>query len=163
MNRQNTVKTLGELVSRCKTEQKDLIEQKAKLDMRLGKLDSEIESLTHSMKIVENAPDNFVSTPQSGTLTEQVTNLIEQVLSESGPLHRKELLKIALESGIVFGSDEKDQLNTFMSYLSRDDRFKSDGRGVWRLIAAAESVDPENKAEVDEEGGVLLRMPRQMQ
>ena len=162
MNRQNTVKTLGELVSRCRTEQKDLIDQKSKLDMRLSKLDSEIESLTHSMKIVENAPNNFVSTPQSGTLTEQVTNLMEQVLNERGPLHRKELLKIALESGIVFGSDEKDQLNTFTSYLSRDDRFESDGRGVWRLTTASESVDPENEAEDGEEGGVLLRMPGQM-
>ena len=162
MRRQTVLKTLDELVSKNRAKQKRLLEQRAKLDLKINELDKEIDSLSHSMQIVESASDNFVSTPQSGTLTEQVTNLIEQVLSESGPLHRKELLKMALESGIVFGSEEKDQLNTFGSYLSRDDRFKSDGRGVWRLTTASESVDSENKAEEDEEGGVLLRMPGQM-
>lgn len=162
MRRQTVLKTLDEIVSKSKAERKGLLEQRAALDLKIKELDREIDSLSHSMKIVESARDNFVSAPQAGTLTEQVINLMERVLSESGPLHRKELLKIALESGIVFGSDEKDQLNTFTSYLSRDDRFKSDGRGVWRLIVASESVDPENKAEDDEEGGVLLRMPGQM-
>lgn len=165
MRRQATLKTLDEIVSQSEAEREALLEQRATLDGRINELAENIDVLSRSMQIVECAKDNFVTAPQSGTLTEQITTLAEQVLGELGPTHRKELLRIGLESGIVIGS--KDKLNTFMSYLSQDDRFESAGGGVWRLVASVSespSVEPESEAEANEgeEGGVLLTMPAQI-
>ena len=162
MKKKTTQKTLAQAINIHKTERESLIEKKASIDARINQLDIEIHALTLSIDVVERLPDNFVSTPQGGTLTEQIVGLALQTLSERGPLHRRELLEIALQSGIVIGSEGKDQLNTFMSYLSRDERFKSMGRGVWCLTDVGVSEDPETEAEDDEEGGVLLRMPAQM-
>ena len=148
MRRQATLKTLGVLVAKCKAEQRNLTEQRASLELKINKLESDIDSMTRSIEIVEHSQVDFVSTPQAGTLTEQVTNLVEQLLADQGPLHRRELLRLTLESGIHFGSE--DQLNTFASYLARDERFVSNGHGVWRLASSDDQPDPVKEDRDDE-------------
>ena len=135
-----------------------LTQQKAEIDAKISRLQETMRATELVRERVEQKPERIART---GTITEQVTNLVERILSLEGPVHRKELLARVKEQGIHFASEEKKQLNTFASYLTTDKRFESVGRGVWQLVDSDDEDTDAVEEEIDTsngEGGVPLRL-----
>ena len=159
--KKSVLEGVQELLNKDDARIKKLHIQKAEIEAEIGRLEERRGVIVSFREIVEAEPEPV---SREGTITSQVTDLVEQILSIEGPIHRKELLARVRQQGIYFGSAEKDQLNTFASYLTVDDRFESIGRGVWRLAGpdqhagAVEDDAEEDNDTSNEEGGVLLSL-----
>ena len=72
-----------------------------------------------------------------GSLSQEITDAILQILLEERPMHtmhRKKILEKVEAKGILLGGT--DRIRTLSSYLSNDRRFVTDGqkgRGTWTL------------------------------
>ena len=130
--KQDMLENLRQMRSGCDSRLKELDRERASVALEARDIDLMIER-------VECLPDDPTILPKSGTITEQVTRHVFQILTDCGPLHRKELFRRVREAGVYFESEN--QLNAFGAYLTKDPRFTSDGRGTWRLANAEDQPD----------------------
>ena len=71
------------------------------------------------------------------TVHEGITTAIVAVLNPDKRLHRDDIKESIKAMGVhVSGDTDEKQVMTVGSYLSRDDRFKSLGKGMWMLAKA---------------------------
>ena len=124
MKRENTMKTLRDVVEKLEGEIRDLDAQKAERQSRL-------DAVLITMREVERLPDDATDVPQPGTHRHSLTVEIYDILCEERSLHRRVLLDRVRSRGIYVGGENP--MNTFGSYLSQDKRFVSVGKGVWTL------------------------------
>ncbi len=156
MRRLSTTNTLHGIVEKYQSRIQELDDEKAELQGRIDKI-------RFVIGYVEDEPDEFVSVPQSGTFSEELTNYMYRTLVAHGPLHRSELLRRAQNAGIHIGGEDK--LNNMTSYLSRNKKlFTSDGRGNWNVVAppdeSEEGDDDQTDSQDDEEAIPHLQLVR---
>ena len=124
MKRQETVKTLSNILQRV---QKDIKELQAQAD-----------NLMATIRLVETTEHEFVTTRQKGSFGEKIADTMYEVLEELGPLHRQQILNEVKRRGVYVGAGMK----TIGAYLSSDDRFENVSRGVWAAADSAEESVP---------------------
>ena len=117
-----TIQMLEGIATQKEARRDALVAELALIDRSLG-------TLRLSIQEVEEA--DIPSQPQEGTIQQVLTDFLFGVLSDEGPMHRKELLQRAQQHGIHIGG--KDVTNQMSSYMSKDSRFSSDGRGHWNV------------------------------
>ncbi len=89
-------------------------------------------SIRVAIEEVENAHDDFITSPQRDSHRMELTNAMYSILLEEQPLHRRTILERVKERRIYVGGVQGG-MNTLATYLSTDERFKNVGRGVWAL------------------------------
>ena len=124
MKKKTTIQVLASIVAAKEARRKVLLKE-------LDELDHSLQIIRESIGEVEMSDDRIITTPQIGTMGEELTTFLVAILSDEGPTHRTELLEQVTRQGIVIGG--RDQLSQMSAYMSRDDRFLADGRGIWRL------------------------------
>ena len=124
------------------------IEKEAELSKVVGAIDDLTVSRTNleasiwhireAKEEVQNANDRTITAPQKGTVKANVTNTAEAIIREGGPIHRRELLSLLDERGVIVGGE--DTMANMSAYLSRDSRFVASGTGIWRLVEQQEQA-----------------------
>jgi hypothetical protein len=124
------VETISELRSKA-----------AELRQIANKLDEAANALSELGGSTNNNVSVSVAVPGLGDLTGiSGVDAIYRVLSEAdSPMRKEEISSILSARGKAIGA------STLQSYLSRDDRFSSEGRGHWHLTEHLGQALPRRK------------------
>ena len=90
------------------------------------------DALQEVIQMYEQDVNNADATDDGLTHKDELTNAIEEILTEEQPLHRGTILERVREKGVYVGG--KNPVNSLSSYLSIDPRFRAVGRGMWALV-----------------------------
>ena len=121
MKREETLKVLNRILRKKEDDMEQLMES--------------INALRIAIREVESADDDGTTTPQKGTYKQELTDAMDHILAEYGPLHRTVILDKLQARGHHVGGG----VRTVGAYLSLDDRFKNVGKGIWGLAASPEN------------------------
>lgn len=155
MRRHSTLKTLRGMVEKYEAQIEPLEVQIKTLTDEKTELQGRIDEIRSVLGYVEAEADDFVSVPQSGTFSKEIKSFMHRTLATHGPLHRSDLLRMAVDAGIHIGGEDK--LNNMTAHLSKNKKlFVSDGRGNWDVVDPDESEerDDDNTDDQDAEGAM---------
>ena len=108
-----------------------------------------MNNLKQSIREIAMADNSIVSSPQMGTVKQQIAECAVRILSKESPLHRKEIFRrMTEEEGVIVGG--KYPLDKMSAYLSQDARFTPAERGEWQLVARDETQDDHGDREAEE-------------
>lgn len=127
-----TDRRLDSLIRRAEIERERLIEECERIWERVDELDDKLWSYRVAQQDLCTSTDRTIREPKKGTLQWSILSIAEEVVRVEGPTHRDEIYKRIEEHGVHVGG--ANPINAVGSYLSRSERFVSNGHGVWGLV-----------------------------
>ena len=144
MKRESAIQVLETLASRRELELENLRGQVESVERVLN-------ALRDAIAEVQRAPDNFTTTAQAGTRTQEISDAVESVFRQEGsPLHRKEILRRIDAMGIAMHtSGSRTALQLLGTYLANNPLVESvDGKGTWGLKEWNENQSETNEQQL---------------
>ena len=118
---------------------RDLQAMRASREADRRRAEQAIEALDIAIAMFQG---DTAPTPRRRSHSASLVDAMYDILVRERPLHRNILLERVKEAGFHVGGETP--VGAIGSYLSRDQRFKNIGRGLWTLTEETDSHDPRN-------------------
>ena len=149
MPSQSTIQDITDAIGGIDAELGRIDERRAELHRQRSALATTLEFFGGS---ADDIPDSATSPAERSVPNGEISNVIYDMLAESGALHRQDIQARLSEMGARIGG--QNPVTVVSSHLRSDERFESVGNGLWDLAQppTTETGNHPNDPQDQEEG-----------